>query len=72
MAKAPAASEVQEKSASTYTYEQIADSEAFKADRDILGALLDRDKSYTRDELEKIVKDFKARPVKEKVNGGKN
>ncbi|WP_373325625.1 hypothetical protein [Sporomusa paucivorans] len=59
-----------EKPASTYTREQICTSERFRADRDILTALLVSGQTYTLAEIEKKLRDFKQTKIKEQINGG--
>ncbi len=59
-----------EKPASAYTREQICTSERFRADRDILTALLVPGQSYTLAEIETKLRDFKQSKIKEKTNGG--
>jgi hypothetical protein len=55
---------------STYTREQICASERFRADRDILSAILAPEQSYALQDIEKILQDFKQTRIKEQINGG--
>lgn len=43
----------------------LAESERFAADRDIITALFDKDKTYSITEAETIISDFKSTKVKE-------
>lgn len=55
---------------SVYTQEQICASERFRADRDILAAILAADQSYTLAEIETKLRTFKQSGIKEQINGG--
>ncbi len=55
---------------SAYTKEQICSSERFRDNRDILTALLAPEQTYTLQDIETILQDFKQAKIKEKVNGG--
>lgn len=48
-----------------YSVDDLASSKTFRADRDIVTALLDHSKQYTIEDAKKVVADFKKKPVKE-------
>ena len=56
---------------SMYTREQISTAEKYRAERDILMAMLASDKTYTLEEINQTIEEFKKKPIKEIVNGGK-
>lgn len=47
-----------------YTKEQIVTSKKYRLRRDLLNALLDKDKSYSLEEVDKIIDNFMKRKVK--------
>ena len=47
-----------------YTKEQLRKSKKYRADVDILGVVLDDNKSYTFEETDKLIKTFKERKVR--------
>ena len=47
-----------------YTKEQLRSSRKYRADVDILGVVLEGGKSYTFEETDKSIKEFKERKVK--------
>ncbi len=47
-----------------YTKEQLRSSRKYRADVDILGVVLEGGKSYTFEETDKLIKEFKERKVK--------
>ncbi len=47
-----------------YTKEQLRSSAKYKADVDILGVVLEDNASYTFEETDKLIKNFKERKVK--------
>lgn len=47
-----------------YTKEQLRKSKKYKSDVDILGVVLENGKSYTFEETDKLIKEFKERKVK--------
>ncbi|MDO4301548.1 MAG: hypothetical protein Q4D26_09195 [Clostridia bacterium] len=47
-----------------YTKEQLRSSKKYRTDVDILGVVLEDDKSYTFEETDKLIKNFKERKVK--------
>nr|WP_092074757.1 hypothetical protein [Dendrosporobacter quercicolus]NSL49881.1 hypothetical protein [Dendrosporobacter quercicolus DSM 1736]SDN12430.1 hypothetical protein SAMN04488502_11263 [Dendrosporobacter quercicolus] len=55
---------------SAYTREQICVSERYRADRDILTALLAPGQLYTATEINQIVRNFKQSRLNEQINGG--
>lgn len=50
--------------ATKYTKEQLRSSKKYRADVDILGVVLEDGKSYTFEETDKLIKEFKERKVK--------
>lgn len=46
-----------------YSKKQLVLSKKYSSNRDVLQALLEENKSYTSDEVEKIIKEFKKRKV---------
>lgn len=53
---------------STYTKEQVIQSQKYRQYRDVFAVLLDDDTNYTRAELEKIKDDFLQKEIKEEIN----
>lgn len=51
------------KSAKKFTYEQIIHSKRFKADVDIISAVLDHNGNYSADEVTDAIETFKTRKV---------
>ncbi len=47
-----------------YTKEQLRSSKKYRADVDILGVVLENGKSYTFEQTDKLIKEFKERKVK--------
>lgn len=47
-----------------FTKEQLRSSKKYRCDVDILGVVLEDGKSYTFEETDKLIKDFKERRVK--------
>ena len=62
----------EEKTVSAYTKIDLYKSEKYRQDKDILMILLEDDKVYTKDEVDKIINSFKNKPIKERKNGGDN
>lgn len=55
-------------SATTYTREQVVQSQKYRPYRDVLGTLLEEDRQYTAEQIEKIKDEFLKCPIKEKIN----
>ncbi len=47
-----------------YTKKQLRNSKKYKSDVDVLGVVLEGDKTYTFEETDKLIKNFKERKVK--------
>lgn len=56
--------ETAKKTVPVFTKAQLRKSEKYRADVDILGVVLKEDKSYTIEETDKLIKDFKEGSVK--------
>lgn len=56
-------SQIEEKREITYSKEQILSSQKYRDRRDLLSALLEKEKGYTLKQVEEIMKNYKKKKV---------
>ncbi len=57
-----------EKTAATYTRDQVLQSAKYRQYRDIAGVVLEEEKLYTAEDIQKRIDEFLKMPIKEELN----